>query len=480
MGWPERTPLLEKFYPTSVLITSRDIITLWVARMVLMSEYNLGQVPFDQVYIHPKILDGYGETMSKSKGNGVDPLDVIEKFGTDALRFGLSYLTTETQDVRMPVEFECPHCNALVKQTKKNRVLPRVACTQCGQEFRTQWAEKEGDLALPRGAVVSDRFELARNFANKLWNASRFSLMNLEGYQPGQIDRGDLLLEDRWLLSRLATVTQQVTESLDAFRYAEAAKTLYDFAWDEFCSFYVEMTKARFANEQAKPLAQRVLAHALDQLLRLLHPMMPFLTEEVWQLLGQVAPTRGLANPQAAEESVCIAAWPAVDESLIDADIESQFAEFQGVLGAVREIRSRQNIAMKESLPFSVKCSDDVAARLAGMAAYFQSMTNAAATELGPGTKPPAMAASVPLSGKLVGIEVYVDISQFIDVDAERKRLTTEFDKLQKFAKGIEGKLSNDGFVNNAPAEVVDQQRAKLTEVKEQIGTIESALKALD
>ncbi len=144
-------------------------------------------MPFHEVYIHPKILDAYGEGMSKSKGNGVDPVDVIEKFGADSLRFGLAYLTTETQDIRMPVEFECPHCQALIEQTKENRTRPRIKCKQCGKEFSTQWAEKPADKALPRGAVVSDRFELARNFCNKLWNASRFALMNLEGYAPGPV-----------------------------------------------------------------------------------------------------------------------------------------------------------------------------------------------------------------------------------------------------------------------------------------------------
>ena len=209
LGWPEQTPELKYYYPTSVLITSRDIITLWVARMVITGLYNVGEVPFHDVFIHPKILDGYGEGMSKSKGNGVDPLDVIEKFGADSLRFGLAYLTTETQDIRMPVEFECPHCHALIEQTKENRVRPRIKCQKCGQEFSTQWAEKPADVALPRGAVVSDRFELARNFCNKLWNASRFSLMNLEGYVPGAVADAELTVEDRWILSRLATVTAE-------------------------------------------------------------------------------------------------------------------------------------------------------------------------------------------------------------------------------------------------------------------------------
>ncbi|MEM9354105.1 MAG: class I tRNA ligase family protein, partial [Planctomycetota bacterium] len=186
MGWPDGTAELDKFYPTSTLITSRDIITLWVARMVLMGEFNMNNIPFDEVYIHPKILDGYGETMSKSKGNGVDPLDIIDKYGADSLRFGLAYLTTETQDVRMPVEFECPHCSCRIKQTKKNRVLPRVECDSCGKPFGTQWSASHGteeDKQLLRGAAVSERFELARNFCNKLWNASRFALLNLEGYE---------------------------------------------------------------------------------------------------------------------------------------------------------------------------------------------------------------------------------------------------------------------------------------------------------
>ncbi|MGW8257353.1 MAG: class I tRNA ligase family protein, partial [Thermoguttaceae bacterium] len=245
LGWPEQTPELKYYYPTSVLITSRDIITLWVARMVLTGLQNVGEIPFHEVYIHPKILDGYGEGMSKSKGNGVDPVDVMEKFGADALRFGLACLTTETQDIRMPVEFECPHCAKLMEQTKANRVKPRLKCKQCSKDFCTQWAEKPEDKALPRGAVVSERFELARNFCNKLWNASRFALMNLEDYTPGKVSDDDLLMEDKWILSRLATVTGQVTDALGEYRYADAARALYDFAWDEFCSFYVEMVKGR-------------------------------------------------------------------------------------------------------------------------------------------------------------------------------------------------------------------------------------------
>ena len=224
LGWPEQTPELAYYYPTSTLVTSRDIITLWVARMVLTGLYNVGDVPFREVFIHPKILDGFGEGMSKTKGNGVDPLDIIDKFGADALRFALAHMTTETQDVRMPVEFECPHCQTLIEQTKKNRILARVECKKCGQPFSTQWAKKPEDLALPRGAVVSERFEVARNFCNKLWNASRFTLSNLEGYTPAPVAGGELAIEDRWILSRLTTVAGQATEALEAYHFGDAAR----------------------------------------------------------------------------------------------------------------------------------------------------------------------------------------------------------------------------------------------------------------
>jgi valyl-tRNA synthetase len=492
MGWPDATPELKKFYPTSTLITSRDIITLWVARMVIAGLYNMGEVPFREVYITPKILDGYGETMSKSKGNGVDPLDVIEKFGADALRFGIAYLTTDTQDVKLPVEFECPHCQATFPQTKKNRQLSRIECEKCGKPFRTQWAEKDEDKALPRGTVVSERFELGRNFANKLWNAARFSLINLE--EGGGIqDAGcrdefpashllppeSLLLEDRWLLSRLSTVTQQVTDALESYRYADAARTLYDFAWNEFCSFYVEMTKARFGVPEQRTTAQRVLAHALDVLMRLLHPMMPFLTEEVWQLLGEVAPSRGIAKTQAAAESVCIAPWPIAETAHQDASIEAQFADFQAVLGALREVRQAQNIPSKEELTFTVRCDDVTAKLLAPMQPYFAQMAKATGTSWGPSAAAPDVAASRTLAGRNGALEVHVDVSRFIDVVAERKKLEKEREEKSKFADSIHKKLSNKAFVDKAPAAVVDEQRAKLAEIEAQLASVTAALAKL-
>jgi valyl-tRNA synthetase len=494
LGWPEENAALDYWYPTSVLITSRDIITLWVARMVLTGLNNMREVPFREVFIHPKILDGYGETMSKSKGNGVDPLDIVDKFGADSLRFGLAALTTETQDVRMPVQFECPHCQALIDQTKKNRELPRVGCTKCTKEFSTQWAKTDADKALPRAAVVSERFEVARNFMNKLWNASRFALINLadtqtrsasEGFRsPLTTDYGQLTTEDRWLLSRLATVTAGVTEALENYRYADAAKLLYDFAWDEFCSFYVEIAKARLADEKSKPTAQRVLAHALDTLLRLLHPIMPFLTEEVWQLLNQVAPTRSAiplspSPPPPLSPSpapwLIKAPWPEADMRWQDKETEARFAVFQQALGAIREIRSRQNIAPRERLEFAIKCDTATAALLQPMSAYFQSMANATASGIGPNvTIPPTHAKSA-----LPGMEIYVDLKDLIDVEAELAKNTQHEQKLIGLIKGKETKLANESFVIRAPANVVQAERDSLAQLQEQLASVRTALAAL-
>ena len=475
LGWPEKTAELDYYYPGNTLITSRDIITLWVARMVLAGLHNVGKIPFTDVYIHPKILDGYGEGMSKSKGNGVDPLDVIEKFGADALRFSLAYLTTETQDVRMPVEFECPHCHELIGQTKKNRVLPRVKCKKCGGEFSTQWAEKPEDKELPRGAVVSDRFELGRNFCNKLWNAARFSLMNLEGFTPALVSDDELLVEDRWILSRLSTVTGQVTEALAEFKYADAARALYDFAWDEFCSFFVEMVKGRLQDDAARPLAQRVLAHTLDTLLRLLHPFVPFLTEEVWHLLAEVAPQRGLDKIEAASESIIIAPWPECDAAREDTRIESQFALFQEVLRAVREIRSRQNVPPKKQLEFSLRCDAATAELIEPMQSYFASMAAAKIVAVGSDIEAPELSANVTMPG----MEIFVDLAGLIDIDAEIARKKQELAKLDGFITGKQKKLQNENFVSRAPAEVVQKEQDSLTELQQQRTATEVVLERL-
>ena len=474
LGWPEKTAELDYFYPTDVLVTSRDIITLWVARMILASLVNTHKVPFHQVYIHPKILDGYGETMSKSKGNGVDPLDVINLYGADALRFGIAHLATENQDARMKVEFICPHCDGLVEQTKKNRVLPVVQCTKCQSSFSTQWARAESDCAHPRAPVTSERFELGRNFCNKLWNASRFAMLNLENYTAGDIVVEDLELEDRWILSRLATVTQDVTEALDHFRYADATRILYDFAWDEFCSFYIEIIKVRLSDHQHGPLARRVLAHTLDTIIRLLHPIIPFITEEVWQRLAVLAPKRGLTATDASE-SVMIASWPTADDRYRDKAIELRFSYFKKVLAGVREIRSRQQIAPRKQVSFSVRCDTQAEESLAAMKPYFASMASAVITDLGVEVEPPPFSATANVDG----MEVFVDMEDLIDVAAEITRNENELARLEKAIAGKEKKLGNPSFISRAPADVVAREKESLEQLQSQVEFHTSMLQKL-
>lgn len=472
LGWPRDTPELAYFYPTNVLITSRDIITLWVARMVLAGLNNMGEVPFHRVFIHPKILDGYGETMSKSKGNGIDPLDVIDKFGADALRFGMADLTTETQDVRMPVQFECPRCQHTFDQTKKNRELPRVQCPKCEQPFSTQWSTSEEDCSLPRGLVLSERFERARNFINKLWNASRFAMLNLEEYEAAPIDPQQLTVEDRWILSRLTTVSHIVSQSLEEFRYADATRELYDFSWNEFCSFYVEMLKDRFSDPAARPHAQRMISYTLDCLLRLLHPIIPFITEEIWLLLAELCPQRGFETLQTARDSIMLADWPQLDVSWQDNEIEQQFSLFQSTLGALREIRSRQNLAPRKQIRFSIRCTPDLADLIQPMGIFFTSMAAAELTEISDQVLAPKVNATVALPN----MEIFVDLAGLIDIAAETKRLQKEQTRLQGMIGGKEKQLANEKFINNAKPEVVAQARASLEQIREQLKAVDEAL----
>lgn len=472
LGWPEKTPEMEYFYPTNTLITSRDIITLWVARMVLMSLNNVGQVPFKEVFIHPKILDGYGETMSKSKGNGVDPIDVIDKFGPDALRYGLCWLATDTQDVRMPVQFECPHCAASVNQTKQNREQPTIECPACHQPFSTQWAKSAADRALAKAPVTSERFDVARSFCNKLWNAARFVMINLEGFTPQRLQVGSLPLEDRWILSRLSTTTAMVSQAFEGHHYSEAARLVYDFAWDEFCSYYVEMAKPRLQEPAHKAATQQVLAHTLDQLLRLLQPMIPFVTEAIWQELARFGTVRTLDGTAETQPWLMKSAWPEPCVEHQDAQIEQQFSRFVAVLSALREIRSRQNIPPKEEVTFTVACDAATSRLLQPMQAFFETLAGAKCLGLGSGFSMPDMPAQMMVDG----MEVTLDLGKFIDVDVEIERNEKLRDNLAKQIVGKQGKLSNESFVSRAPADVVEKEREALLALQQQLDAVTALL----
>ncbi len=436
LGWPEDTPELAKYYPTDVLSTARDIITLWVARMVIFGQFNLQEVPFRTVYIHPVIQDGNGKRMAKSAGNGIDPVDVIDLFGADTLRFALAMLATETQDIRIPVE---------------KAKLPD------GREVNT-----------------SERFEQARTFPNKVWNASRFALMNLEGYEPAPLEREGLAVEDRWILSLLSKVAAETTADLEAFRFAEATRRLRDFTWNDFCDWYVEFLKGRLRDPATRPVAQRVLAGVLDGLCRLLHPIVPFLTESIWQALGQVAPARGLPAPAPAAESVCIAPWPSYPADWLDPEAESVVAQWQEKVAALRNLRAERNVPDRAKIRPMIVASEPVASILRAGESFIRALT---------GSETLTVAAEADRTGEtavlvLADAEIILPLEGLIDKQAEAARLRKSLADLDKQLGAIQAKLKNEGFIARAPVEVVDQQRAKEAELLAQKAAIEALLRS--
>ena len=425
LGWPAATPELAKFYPTSVLSTARDIITLWVARMVIFGHFNMHDVPFCDVYIHPVIQDGHGKRMSKSAGNGVDPVDIIEIYGADALRYTLALGATETQDLRMPVE----------------------------------------KLKLPDGRKIntSERFEQGRNFANKFWNVARFAMMNLEAYSPAPLRLESLPIEDRWIVAGLDELIAETTADLEAFRFAEATRRLREFTWGEFCDWYVEFAKTRLRDPDARPTVQRVVAAVLDTLCRLLHPIMPFLTEQIWQPLGQLAPVRGIPDPRAAEQSVCIAAWP---RPLGWADLESRatVAQWQEKIQALRNLKAERNVPKEARIAPILVAEGPVADSLRLGEAFIKSLTNSAAVTIASKAERPTDSAIAVLGDA----EVILPLEGLIDKEVELARLRKAHADLEKQIGPLQAKLANSGFVSRAPADVVEGQRARLAELQSQ------------
>ncbi len=490
LGWPgpvipEENPdrvspdweQMSYFYPTSILITSRDIITLWVARMVLTGLYNVGKVPFRHVYIHPKILDGFGETMSKSKGNGIDPLDIIDRYGTDALRFGMVNVATETQDSRMPVFNVCPNCDQLVPVKQEHMYLRtrKVNCPSCKKPFRPGGPWPAENSEYPTAKQASEKFEQGRNFANKLWNAARFLMMNLEGYKPEAIRFDELPIEDRWILSRLTTVSKEVTQSLEAYRFSEVSRLVYDFTWSEFCDWYLEMSKGRLKEKASRPLVQRVLVAVLDAILRLAHPVMPFVTETIWLALGEIAFERGIPNPDPAEEAVMVAPWPDFPESWQDSAMEQRLARMQEVVRAAREVRNRYLIDTKTELAIFLRCNKDIAEDFQTLSPFITMLAGVGKIEAGPDITKPAQAATFIQPQ----YEMFTSLEGLIDINAEIKRLEKQLAEKQKHLKGTEGKLNNANFVSKAPQEVVQQQRDLVEDLKKQIQNMESNLAEL-
>ena len=452
LGWPDETPDLKYFHPTSVLTTARDIIYLWVARMIMSSLYFLKEIPFEDVYIYATVQNQDGQRMSKSLGTGVDPLDLVELYGADALRFALLEQTGRNQDLRFPVTFRCRSCG-----TVNSTLKPYTGeCRQCGST----------DVE-----AQSSRVEQARNFANKIWNASRFVLMNIdpEDVFGGVPDKSHLRLEDRWILSRLGRTIREVNEGLGDYDMERAARALYDFIWSEYCDWYLEMAKPRLKTEEA-PAVRSILAGVLEAVLRLLHPMMPFITEEIWQALPEAA------RPAKAP-SIMVAPYAVPDERLEDGKAEADMAVLQELVTRARNLRAEAGIAPGKRIELTLVAASEEMASLASenrdALATLIRLENLNITREEPPSGVKALTAPVE-AGTLV-----LPLGDAADIQREIERLTAERESIRTDLEKARAKLSNPGFVAKAPAAVVEKQRRAVEELSARIEAIEERLRIL-
>ncbi|HEY4623878.1 MAG TPA: valine--tRNA ligase, partial [Solibacillus sp.] len=413
MNWPnEEDALYKRYYPTSTLVTGYDIIFFWVSRMIFQGKEFTGKRPFEDVLIHGLVRDAEGRKMSKSLGNGVDPMEVIEQYGADSLRYFLATGSSPGQDLRYSTE-----------------------------KVESTW-----------------------NFVNKIWNASRFALMNMEGLTFEQIDlTGDLSTADKWILSRLNETIERVTTLSDKYEFGEVGRELYNFIWDDFCSWYIEMAKLPLygEDEAAKLTTRSVLAHVLDNTMRLLHPLMPFVTEEIWQHL----PHEG--------ESITVAAWPTVNPAF---DFKAESTDMQLLMDIIRSVR---NIRAEVNTPMSKKVAMTISAKEASIAAvleankgYIEKFCNPDGLTIGDGIEAPAQAMSAVVSGA----EIFMPLAGLINIEEEIARLEKELEKWAKEVKLVSGKLANERFVSKAPEALVAAEREKLADYEEKFATVEKRI----
>lgn len=417
MGWPEKMDGdFARYYPTNTLVTGYDIIFFWVARMMFQGKEFTGQRPFKNVLIHGLIRDGEGRKMSKSLGNGVDPMDVIEKYGADALRWFLATGSTPGQDVRF----------------------------------------------------TYDKMDAAWNFINKIWNASRYVIMNLAEDTPSQLpDLDKLTLADQWILARLNTTVADVTRNFDKFEFGEAGRSLYNFIWNDFADWYIEMTKETLNGDGDKAPVQQTLAYFLDQTLRLLQPIMPFVTEAIWQEM----PDQAGKNADFA-----ITRYPVVHDELTNDAAETAFKSLQDLIVAVRNIRSEANAPMSTAIDLLIKTNDDNLIRIFNdNADYINRFAHPKSLTIAADVQAPDLA----MSQVITGAEIYVPLAELIDIDDEIARLEGETKKFSGEVKRAQGKLSNEKFVNAAPEAVVAAEREKLADWQAKLAATQERLTSL-
>ncbi|MFW6409699.1 MAG: valine--tRNA ligase [Halanaerobiales bacterium] len=405
LGWPEDTDDLSFFYPTDMLVTGRDIIFFWVARMIFMGLEFMDEIPFSDVYIHGLIRDAQGRKMSKSLGNGVDPLEVIEEYGADALRFTLITGNTPGNDMR----------------------------------FR------------------EERLEASRNFANKIWNASRFILMNIEDLDWKEIDPGslDYTLADQWIMSRFNQIVSEVERALDEYRFGLVSELLYDFIWREYCDWYIEMIKPRLYQEDdvvARKTAQYVGTKILDGILKLLHPVMPFITEEIWQKL-----------PAKTKDSIMLSSWPGSNKKLINKRAEGNMGLIMDIITAVRNIRNEMRVNPGKEIEAIINTDNEKMDILNKGAGYIKDLAGIGELNITEKLTEKPKKASTTIVNE---VEVILPLEGMVDLDKEIERLENKLDEIESEIKRAEGKLATDGFVNKAPEDLVEAERQKLKEYK--------------
>ena len=411
LGWPDKTPDLEKFFPTNALVTGADILFFWVARMVMMSLYINDEIPFSYVYLHGIIRDELGRKMSKSLGNSPDPLDLIAKYGADAIRFSFLYNTSQGQDIH--------------------------------------FSEK--------------LLEMGSTFANKVWNASRFVLSNLEDFDANAvIDEKEFKLEDRWILSKLQTASRQVNEYMDKYELDSAAKVAYEFFRGNFCDWYVEIAKTRVYGQEGsdKTVAQYVLKTVLDKGLRMLHPFMPFITEEIWQKLGL------------DEETIMLSEFPTENKKYVDLAAEKEFDYLKEIVNAIRNIRGEANVSPAKKIEVIFKIVNDGEKEiLEHNAKILDKLANVEKYEFN--TEIPAL-----VGFKLVETtEIYVPLADLIDKEKEIAKLEKDIQKTQKELDRVLGKLSNEKFLSKAPKEVIDKENGIKEELENKIAKFKESIK---
>lgn len=449
-GWPENTDAVNTWYPGSVLVTGFDIIFFWVARMMMMGLKFMDDVPFKEVYIHGLVRDSHGHKMSKSKGNVLDPIDIIDGIDLESL---VKKRTTGLMNPKAAPKIE--------KATRKE--FPDGIESHGTDALRFTFAS----LASTGRDINFDMNRIGgyRNFCNKLWNAARYVLMNTEAQDTG-IDNDDveLSLADRWIISKLQTTEQEVTTAIDGYRFDHAAQGIYEFIWDNYCSWYLELSKPVLtsdnASEAAKRGTRRTLVRVLEATLRMTHPFMPFITEEIWQTIAPLAGKKG--------DSIMNQPYPVADKSKIDAEAVAEMEWVMEFITGVRSIRSQMNIPPKKQLPVILKDSQQQDSdRVENNRDFLSRLANLENISLLEGDAP---AAATALVGKM---EILIPLEGLIDKDAEIQRLDKEITKLEKVIKQSSGKLNNENYVAKAPAEVVQKERDKLTELEQALSQLQ-------